>query len=73
MILTEIATGDQAYGMVHTEHLGEAVRHIFSHRDTYLNKDITLVTDWLTVGQIADIMNTHLKPLGKTVGNAKVR
>ena len=58
--------------MVHISYLGEAVRHIFSNRDIYLNKDVTLVTDRHTAGEIAEIMNKHLAPFGKTIRNAKV-
>ncbi|XP_038045315.1 nmrA-like family domain-containing protein 1 [Patiria miniata] len=66
-----IPTGEQAYSLINITYLGEAVRHIITHRDEYLNKNLTLVTDRLTVGEIADIMNKHLAPFGKTVGNAK--
>ncbi|XP_022110610.1 nmrA-like family domain-containing protein 1 [Acanthaster planci] len=67
----EIPTGEQAYSLINISYLGEAVRHIITHRDEYINKDITLATDRLTVGEIADIMNTHLQPMGKTVRNAE--
>ncbi|XP_033643228.1 nmrA-like family domain-containing protein 1 [Asterias rubens] len=67
----EIPTGEQAYGMMHISFLGEAVRHIFSHREDYLRRDITLVTDRHTVGEVAQIMNKHLQPLGQTIENAQ--
>ena len=58
--------------MMHISFLGEAVRHIFSHREDYLHRDITLVTDRHTVGEVAQIMNKHLQPLGQTIENAQV-
>ena len=56
-----VPLGDSAWPLASIEDMGEVVRQIFLDFDTYKNKITAISRDFLTLQNMADILNTHLR------------